>query len=441
MYRQLLSKGSNSPPNRYPSPQNRTVRPYTDVVAGYQNQASGSNLQRGYGWTPSPQQQSGQRVHDTQSQRTGHLSTTRRLTYAEVARKQTPVASQYNSARPLGASSTLAENLQTWSPPRRGPGTVNRRDYAKDPTEDIMSDPDLLSDERLLLMFTNEGNSEGAREPPPYNSMASGMSMLPTLSKPVLEKLTKDDGPWSTFQLQAMPQTGPGAFQANRTGEATYLAAPGIHNPLDSQGPSQYINYASQHDQPTESRSGYGQARGRPTQNMDHQRAPRQVHSNQHASGGANFRQTNTDLLAWSGDGRSHPSASTTSIHPEYRHCPYCDAQFKGNKDGKGNLARHIRHKHTDRPQICCEYCGQLFKRTDARLKHHRKKHQSFPPPKSNSQKSRQSSTQFQAGTQYEVYSTGSGSFNDFETSQDCNANMEQPYQHADDLRGLADPY
>ncbi|EUC32945.1 hypothetical protein COCCADRAFT_5474 [Bipolaris zeicola 26-R-13] len=441
MHRQRLSGGSNSPPRMYSQAQNRTSRPYTNLVAGYQNQASGSTLQRSYGLTPSPQRQPGQQVPGTQSQGTGHLPATSGLTYAEVVRNHTPVASQYSSARLSRTGSTLAENLQPCSPPRRGPGTAPRRDYTKDMTDDIMLDPDSLSDEGLLLMYTNEGDSEGAREPSPFNSMVPGMSVLPTLQGPVLEKLTKDDGPWSTFHLQAMPQTGPGAFQVNHMGEATHLAAPGMYNPSDSQRSGQYIDYRIAHDQPIEPRSGYGQARGRPTQIMDHRRIPRQVHPNHHVSGGTNLRQTNINPPAWSGDGRSHPSASTTSIPPEHRHCPHCGVQFKGNKDGKGNLARHIRHKHTDCPQICCDYCGQLFKRTDARLKHHRKKHPGFPTPSLSSQRSRQSSMQFQAGTPYDLYSNGSQGLNSFEASQDNTANMGQPYQHPNDLLGLADQY
>ncbi|XP_014562038.1 hypothetical protein COCVIDRAFT_11469 [Bipolaris victoriae FI3] len=74
-------------------------------------------------------------------------------------------------------------------------------------------------------------------------------------------------------------------------------------------------------------------------------------------------------------------SYSAPAILQAIRHCPHCDATFSDTLHGKGNLARHIRHKHRDRPQICCSYCGQLFQRSDARLKHHRKKHPDFPPP------------------------------------------------------------
>ncbi|EUC47579.1 hypothetical protein COCMIDRAFT_89876 [Bipolaris oryzae ATCC 44560] len=445
MYRQRLSGVSNSPPSMRSPPRNRTFHPYTDPVAGYQNQASGPNLERGYGWTPSPQQQLGQRVPDTQSQRADHLLATRRLTYAEVLQKQTPFANQYNSARPSGLGSILAENMQPWAPPRRGPGTV-----------DVPSDQDPSSYERIFAMYTNGGNSEGAREPSPYhNSIASGSSVLPTPSGPVHGNLGNDDEPWSTVHqrgyenrmglirphLPSMPQMDPSAFQDNHASEGTYLTSPDLYNLSHVQCFNKDIQSTIQPVQPTRTNSGYGQADYGVTKNTNHLRAPRQV-PNQRASGGVNTHRVNTNPVARSGDGRSYGSPSTTSMHRDSLHCPHCDTKFTGNKYGKGNLARHIRHKHQDHPKISCGYCGELFQRTDARLKHHRKKHPELEPPTPNSQRSGQSSTQTRTGPTHDVHSNESRSFNGFEAFQDYfyyPGNMGQPEPHPDDLRGLTD--
>ncbi|KAH7559326.1 hypothetical protein BM1_04263 [Bipolaris maydis] len=434
----------------YLLPQNRTVRSYTDAVAGCQNQASLSNLQSSYRRTPPRQQEPGQRVPDTQSQRTGHLPATRRPTYAEVVRKQKPISSQYNSTHPLGPGSTLAENVQPWGPPRHGPGTANRRDVASDMTTDIMSDQEQMSDEMMFAMYTHGGNSEGAHESSPSNSMTYRRSVLPS-SAPTRGRLgNDDDDPWSTVHQRGsqnsmvsprphLPVMGPSAFQPNHAGGGTYLAPPDLYHLSHVRNFNHDIHNAIQNAQPTRPNRVYGQTDHGTTQNTNHRRASRQVHPNQRVPSSANDRQINNDSVVRSGDRRSHPSASTTSMPSEPLQCHYCDAQFKGNKDGKGNLARHIRHKHKkDRRQILCEYCGQLFQRTDARLKHHRNKHPNFHPPNSSSQRSRQSSIQIQAGVQHEAYSTGSRGFNDFEALQDYTASMGQPDQHPDDLRGLA---
>lgn len=302
MHRQRPSGGSNSPSKIFFPPQNRTFRPYTDSVASYRNQLSGSNLPRGYGRTPSAQQQFSQRVPDTQPQRTDHLPTTRRPTYAEVVRNPTPVAIQYNSTRPSGPGSILAENVQPWGPPRHGPGTV-----------DIIPDQDLSSDERMFAMYTNGGNSEGAREPSPYhNSIISGSSVLPTPSGPVHGKLRNDDEPWSTVHqrgyenpmgsirphLLAMPQIDPSAFRDNHASGSTYLAPPALHSLLHIQNFNHDIQNTIQNVQPTRANSGYGQVDHGTTQNTNYRRALRQVHPNQRASGGTNTRRINTDPVA-----------------------------------------------------------------------------------------------------------------------------------------------
>ncbi|KAI8937108.1 hypothetical protein NX059_006322 [Plenodomus lindquistii] len=57
--------------------------------------------------------------------------------------------------------------------------------------------------------------------------------------------------------------------------------------------------------------------------------------------------------------------------------CHVCNTDFQGAYR-KGNLARHVRLKHSrgsNQAILACEDCGRLFKRADARLKHMRKHH------------------------------------------------------------------
>ncbi|EMD91483.1 hypothetical protein COCC4DRAFT_57488 [Bipolaris maydis ATCC 48331] len=308
MYPQRPSRGSNSPPIMYLLPQNRTVRSYTDAVAGCQNQASLSNLQSSYRRTPPRQQEPGQRVPDTQSQRTGHLPATRRPTYAEVVRKQKPISSQYNSTHPLGPGSTLAENVQPWGPPRHGPGTANRRDVASDMTTDIMSDQEQMSDEMMFAMYTHGGNSEGAHESSPSNSMTYRRSVLPS-SAPTRGRLgNDDDDPWSTVHQRGsqnsmvsprphLPVMGPSAFQPNHAGGGTYLAPPDLYHLSHVRNFNHDIHNAIQNAQPTRPNRVYGQTDHGTTQNTNHRRASRQVHPNQRVPSSANDRQINNDSV------------------------------------------------------------------------------------------------------------------------------------------------
>ncbi|ORY09638.1 hypothetical protein BCR34DRAFT_366481 [Clohesyomyces aquaticus] len=64
---------------------------------------------------------------------------------------------------------------------------------------------------------------------------------------------------------------------------------------------------------------------------------------------------------------------------PEALACPHCGIKFHG-KYGRTNLARHKHQKHKfpgseKQPYCSCSICGNPFNRSDALLKHERKKH------------------------------------------------------------------
>lgn len=66
-------------------------------------------------------------------------------------------------------------------------------------------------------------------------------------------------------------------------------------------------------------------------------------------------------------------------LEPVVLYCgvPGCEQSFQG-KYRKGNLNRHMRHKHRAPLSVypCAEpHCGKTFARSDARLKHHRRHH------------------------------------------------------------------
>lgn len=61
-------------------------------------------------------------------------------------------------------------------------------------------------------------------------------------------------------------------------------------------------------------------------------------------------------------DGRWHPS-----------HCPLCNRVFKGQY-GRGNMNRHMKHKHQSTPEITCRVCKKTYQRTDALHKHKKEK-------------------------------------------------------------------
>ncbi|PSN72825.1 hypothetical protein BS50DRAFT_169656 [Corynespora cassiicola Philippines] len=73
--------------------------------------------------------------------------------------------------------------------------------------------------------------------------------------------------------------------------------------------------------------------------------------------------------------GATSPSGSTVSgLSTDSLSCPQCDASFHG-KHARGSLARHIRG-HNKKPIKCeAEGCNKFFERSDARLKHYRKRH------------------------------------------------------------------
>ena len=48
----------------------------------------------------------------------------------------------------------------------------------------------------------------------------------------------------------------------------------------------------------------------------------------------------------------------------------------------KGNRARHLITMHSDKVYVCkVEECSEVFKRSDYRLKHYRKKHPELDVP------------------------------------------------------------
>jgi hypothetical protein len=72
--------------------------------------------------------------------------------------------------------------------------------------------------------------------------------------------------------------------------------------------------------------------------------------------------------------------SETSSQLPDELHCPYnaCDKKYTGTYR-RGTLQRHLRLKHgpVEEKGYVCESvgCGKVFKRQDARLKHHRRRH------------------------------------------------------------------
>lgn len=54
--------------------------------------------------------------------------------------------------------------------------------------------------------------------------------------------------------------------------------------------------------------------------------------------------------------------------------CLQCCKVFTGQY-GRGNLARHVRHKHQAIPEIICSFCEKTYKRTDALRKHVKERH------------------------------------------------------------------
>ncbi|KAH7069551.1 hypothetical protein BKA63DRAFT_84812 [Paraphoma chrysanthemicola] len=84
-------------------------------------------------------------------------------------------------------------------------------------------------------------------------------------------------------------------------------------------------------------------------------------------------------------------SATASSPLPTSRYtdsntacCGQCSQQFRGSYR-RGNLARHVRHKHQGAkggPYTCtADGCFRVYQRQDARLKHMRKKHPDLPLP------------------------------------------------------------
>lgn len=80
------------------------------------------------------------------------------------------------------------------------------------------------------------------------------------------------------------------------------------------------------------------------------------------------------------------PTLPSPSDTPMKLSCSLCAASFTGNYR-RGNLQRHIRHKHgpQERHRRTCEVCQKEFERSDALFKHYRKRHPDradlAPPP------------------------------------------------------------
>ncbi|KAF1837574.1 hypothetical protein BDW02DRAFT_577021 [Decorospora gaudefroyi] len=90
-----------------------------------------------------------------------------------------------------------------------------------------------------------------------------------------------------------------------------------------------------------------------------------------------NGRHRSTGPYQASGSGNASPASSTTS---GTIHCPHCSAKFSG-AHRRGNRGRHNRDKHGAEVRTYpCDHCEKVFKRTDARLKHHRRDHAAAGP-------------------------------------------------------------
>jgi len=70
--------------------------------------------------------------------------------------------------------------------------------------------------------------------------------------------------------------------------------------------------------------------------------------------------------------------SSTTESSVVSGVCQACGQQFHG-RHGKGNLTRHWNSLHGGRDKLKCDFpgCGRMFRRSDAKGKHFRARHQS----------------------------------------------------------------
>lgn len=116
-----------------------------------------------------------------------------------------------------------------------------------------------------------------------------------------------------------------------------------------------------------------------------------------------------------------------------------CKAEFKKSW-GKGNLARHLRMKHKNggRCYICeANGCALVFQRSDARLRHYRKKHPELVkgpmrPRKASSSTGTRSGLEHPGSSPYNsslASPGGSQALDDFETASSSYKIDSESYQ------------
>lgn len=138
--------------------------------------------------------------------------------------------------------------------------------------------------------------------------------------------------------------------------------------------------------------------------------------------------------------GRSTPSSSSVVIGDVLR-CPHegCKAEFKKSWS-RGNLGRHLRNKHKNggRSYHCEAHgCASVFQRSDARLKHYRKKHRELMnthlrPRKASSSTGSGSAFEGLGGSQYSnslASPSGSQALDDFEMAS-CSCDIDNESCH-----------